>query len=244
MPRVLPSRAGFLTLACAALLGAAALHSSRVTAQTNGLNTLSAEEKAAGFKLLFDGKSLAGWRSFKSETPPAGWKAIDGLLTLETGGGDLVTADQYGDFDLRLEWRISPKGNGGVMFRVTPDGPYTWSTGPEMQILDNAGHNDGKKPITSAGSNFAVNEPIKDVTKPVGEWNDARLLVNGAHVEHWLNGVKLLEYELWSPDWEARVKASKFATMPGYGRAKRGFIAIQDHGNPVWFRNIRIRPLS
>jgi hypothetical protein len=112
-----------------------------------------------------------------------------------------------------------------------------------MQILDNAGHNDGKKPITSAGSNFAVNEPVRDVTRPVGDWNHARLVVKGSHVEHWLNDVKLLEYKIGSADWEARVKASKFATMPGYGRAKRGYIALQDHGNAVAFRNIKIRVL-
>jgi hypothetical protein len=110
-----------------------------------------------------------------------------------------------------------------------------------MQVLDNAKHADGKNPLTSAGSNYAVHAPVRDVTKPVGEWNAMRLVVRGNHVEHWLNGVKLLEYELGSTDWQARVKASKFATLPGYGRARRGHLVLQDHGDVVAFRNLRIR---
>jgi hypothetical protein len=204
---------------------------------------LTAKEKADGWKLLFDGKTLAGWRAFKSETPPTGWHAINGELVRDGEGGDLMTAEQYGDFELSLEWKISEKGNSGIIYRASPDGQYPWSTGPEFQILHNAGHNDGKLPITSAGSNFAVNEPVRDVTKPVGEWNAIRLIARGSHVEHWMNGVKLLEYEIGSPDWEARVKASKFGKMPGYGRTMRGYIALQDHGNVVSFRNIKIKTL-
>ena len=204
---------------------------------------LTAKEKADGWKLLFNGYSLEGWRAYKSETPPAAWRAVNGDLILDGAAGDLMTAEQYGDFELTLEWRISEKGNSGIIYRVSPDGQYPWSTGPEFQILDNAGHNDGKLPITSAGSNFAVNEPIKDVTKPVGEWNAIRLIARGNHIEHWMNGVKLVEYEIGSPDWEARVKASKFGKMPGYGRTMRGYIALQDHGNIVAFRNIKIKSL-
>jgi hypothetical protein len=112
-----------------------------------------------------------------------------------------------------------------------------------MQVVDNVRHRDGKNPLTSAGSNYALHAPVRDVTRPVGEWNDVGLVVKSPHVEHWLNGVKIVEYELWSPDWEARVKASKFSTMPGYGRAKRGHIALQDHGDRVWYRHIKIRPM-
>lgn len=204
---------------------------------------LTAKEKADGWKLLFNGYSLAGWRAYKSETPPAAWRAVNGDLVLDGQGGDLMTTEQYGDFELSLEWKISEKGNSGIIYRISPDGQYPWSTGPEFQILHNAGHNDGKLPITSAGSNFAVNEPIKDVTKPIDEWNAIRLIARGNHIEHWMNGVKLLEYEIGSPDWEARVKASKFGKMPGYGRTMRGYIALQDHGNIVAFRNIKIKTL-
>jgi uncharacterized protein YycO len=122
-------------------------------------------------------------------------------------------------------------------------GTEVWESGPEMQILDNARHADGKNPLTSAGANYGLKAPVRDVTRPVGEWNDARLVVSGAHVEHWMNGVKVVEYELWSPAWESLVKASKFVKMPAYGRAKRGRIALQNHGDPVWFRNITIRPI-
>jgi hypothetical protein len=117
-------------------------------------------------------------------------------------------------------------------------------TGPEMQVLDNGGHPDGKTPNTSAGSNFALHAPLRDVTRPVGQWNQARLVVNGSHVEHWLNGVKIVEYELWGDDWKARVAASKFKAMPRYGLARRGHIALQDHGDWVAFRNIRIRRIQ
>ena len=205
--------------------------------------SLTAQEKAAGWKLLFDGTSLAGWRAYQSMTPPAGWRASGGELIREAEGGDLMTVEQFGDFELRLEWKISKNGNSGVMFRATTEGEFPYSTGPEFQVLDNAGHKDGENPLTSAGSNYAVHAPVKDVTKPVGEWNSIRLLAKGPHVEHWMNGVKLLEYEIGSPDWEARVQASKFATMPGYGRARSGYIVLQDHGALVTYRNIKIRPL-
>ena len=206
--------------------------------------SLTAAEKAAGWKLLFDGKSLNGWRGYKTEAPPSGWTAANGELSRTGEGGDLMTVEQFDNFELQLEWKITESGNSGIIYRITTDGPFTYSSGPEFQILHNAGHKDGKNPLTSAGSNYAVNPPIRDVTRPVGEWNTARIVVNGNHVEHWMNGVKLLEYEIGSADWEARVKASKFATMPWYGRAKRGYIALQDHGNLVTYRNIRIRPLT
>ncbi len=237
MPRVLSSRAGYLTpkVACAFFV----LSSSFLVPLVPPM----AQERAGGWKLLFDGKSLAGWRAFKSQTPPAGWKAADGVLAREASGGDLMTVDQFSDFELSLEWRISKNGNSGIMFRVTTEGDETWHTGPEMQVLDNGGHKDGANPLTSAGSNYAVHAPVRDVTRPVGEWNEVRLVVKGPHVEQWLNGVKVVEYELWSPDWHARVKASKFDKFPGYGRATRGHIAIQDHGDLVGFRNIKIKPL-
>lgn len=223
------------------VLAALILSSTTVSAQ---MPTLTAEEKAAGWKLLFDGKSLAGWRGYKTETPPKGWRAANRELIRDGSGGDLMTAEQFDNFELRLEWKISQNGNSGIIYRIGTDGQYPWSTGPEFQILHNAGHKDGASPITSAGSNYAVNPPIKDVTKAVGEWNEARVIANGNHVEHWMNGVKLLEYEIGSQDWEARVKASKFATMPGYGRVKRGYIALQDHGDVVTYRNIKIRTLT
>ena len=205
---------------------------------------LTATEKADGWKLMFDGKSLAGWRGYKTETVPTGWTAADGVLSRTGEGGDLMTVEQYGDFEMRFEWKVTQNGNSGVIYRIATTEPYPWHTGPEYQVLHNQGHADGKNPITSAGSNYAVNPPVKDVTRPVGEWNEARLIARGNHVEHWLNGVKVVEYEIGSPDWEARVKASKFGKIPPYGRNKVGYIALQDHGDLVSYRNLKIKNLN
>lgn len=241
MSRLLP--AGARPVSARALLVWLALSCGASTAAAQMPGSLSPGDRAAGWRLLFDGTTLAGWRAFKSLEPPTGWKAVDGALVRAGSGGDIMTVDEFADFELSLEWRIAKGGNSGIMFRVTSDGAQTYETGPEMQVLDNAGHADGKDPATSAGSNYALYAPVRDLTRPVGQWNQVRLVVRGAHVEHWLNGVKLLEYELWSPDWEARVAKSKFKTMPGYGRAKRGHLVLQDHGDEVAYRNIRIRPL-
>jgi hypothetical protein len=206
-------------------------------------NTLTAEEKNAGWRLLFDGKTLEQWRGYKQESVPAGWSVRDGAIALTGKAGDLVTRDQFQDFELQLEWKISPGGNSGIFFHVTEGAGAVWETGPELQVLDNATHADGKTPETSAASNYALQASTRDATRPVGEWNEVRLVVKGPHVEHWLNGLKVVEYELWSPEWESRVKASKFKEMPTYGRARRGHIALQDHGNPVWYRSIRVKTL-
>lgn len=224
---------------------AAMVLSSVLMTDAQTINALTAKEKAAGWRLLFDGTSMAGWRGFKSDKTPDGWKAIDGLLTRADKGGDLLTVEQFGDFELTLEWKLptAPGGNSGIFYRGNEDSDAIYWSAPEFQVLDNAGHRDGKNPLTSAGSNYAINAPIRDVSKPLGEWNSARIIAKGAHVEHWMNGVKLLEYEVGSPEWEALVQASKFKYSPGYGRAKKGHLGLQDHGNPVWFRNIKIRPI-
>ena len=155
-----------------------------------------------------------------------------------------MTVEQFGNFELRLDWRISEGGNSGIMFRVSPDGKETYETGPEMQVLDNQRHADGKDPLTTAGSCYGLYAPVRDVTRPVGEWNVVVIIARGAHVEYWLNDVQVVKYELWSPEWEALVKASKFGSMPGYGRSKKGHIVLQDHDDQVWYRNIRIRQLQ
>lgn len=206
--------------------------------------TVGQAEQAGDWQVLFDGTSLDAWQGFKKPAPGSGWQIIDGTLhRAGDGAGDLLTKEQFGDFELTLEWKVAGSGNSGIFFRGLNEGDTIWHSAPEMQVLNNAVHRDGKDPMTSAGSNYAVHAPVRDVTKPVGEWNSVRLIARGAHVEHWLNGVKIVEYELWSPDWEARVKKSKFIKYPQYGRAKVGHIGLQDHGDPVWYRNIRIRKL-
>ena len=179
------------------VLAALVLFNTTMQAQ---MPTLTAEEKAAGWKLLFDGKSLAGWRSYKSETPPTGWRAVNGELVRDGEGGDLMTAEQFDDFELRFEWKVTANGNSGIIYRIATTEEFPWQTGPEYQILHNQGHRDGKAPITSAASNYAVNPPTKDVTRPVGEWNEGRLVARGNRVEHWLNGEKVVEYEINSAE--------------------------------------------
>jgi 3-keto-disaccharide hydrolase len=209
-----------------------------------GNSQVDAKDSQTAWQVLFDGSGTSAWRGFRRTDLPSGWQAVDGALTRVSGGGDIVTRDEFGDFELELEWKLQPRGNSGIMFRVSEGDSNTYRTGPEMQVLDDAGHRDGQDRLTAAGSNYALHAASAGVVRPVGEWNQVRLVVRGPHVEHWLNGQKVVEYELWSPDWEARVKASKFAAWPGYGRARRGHIALQDHGDWVAYRNIRIRALS
>jgi len=208
-----------------------------------GWNTLTAEEAAAGWKLLFDGKTVDAWRGFKQEGLPKGWVADNGTLYFTgDGGGDIISKEAYESFEMSLDWKISEGGNSGIFFHVIEEGDAVYSSGPEMQVLDNERHPDARAGLNrTAGANYDLHAPAKDVVHPAGEWNSVRLVVDGPHVEHWLNGEKIVEYELWSDDWEASVAASKFNEMPLYGRAPSGHLALQDHGNPVWFRNIKVR---
>jgi Domain of Unknown Function (DUF1080) len=209
---------------------------------TTMANTLTPQERAAGWRLLFDGKTTSGWRGFRQQQLPDGWKAVDGALTRVGKAGDIVTVDQFGDFELTIEWNLAANGNSGVFFRVTEDDDVMWHTAPELQIIDNA-YKEPLKPAQFAGANYDLHPPSRDATKPIGSWNDLRLLVQGSHVEHWMNGVKVVEYELWSKDWEERVTASKFKDFPKYARARTGHIGLQDHGDRVAFRNIKLREL-
>jgi hypothetical protein len=207
---------------------------------------LTADEQKAGWRLLFDGQTTAGWRGFKRPDLPAGWQVIDGALTRVAEAGDIVTDDEFQDFELALEWQVEPGGNSGIFYRVSeaPQLEAVWESGPEMQVLDDKGHKDGQRPETSAGACYDMYPAPRGISRPGGEWNQVRLLVRGRHVEHWLNGSKVVEYELDSPDWERRLQRSKFAKLPRYGREPAGHIALQDHGDRVAYRNIRIRTLS
>lgn len=228
-------RRAFVLLVCCASAGAATVQ--------QGHNTLSAAERAAGWRLLFDGRSTAGWRGFHVDTMPAGWQVVDGALTRMAPAGDIVSQDQFASFELTLEWNVAPGGNSGIFFHVADTGAAVYETGPEMQVLDDARHDDGKSPLTSAGSAFALYPAPRGVVRPAGEWNQVRIVVRGAHVEHWLNGHHVVTYELWSPDWRARVAASKFKQWGGYGLSPVGRIALQDHGDRVAFRDVKIRVL-
>lgn len=204
-------------------------------------NTLTRAEKAAGWKLLFDGRSLAGWRGFRTPEPDAGWTAKNGVLSPDPKTSrDIMTKDQFASFELTFEWRMSPKGNSGVMYHVLEKGDETYWSGPEYQLLDNAR---GEPPPERAGGLFALYAPTVDVPKPVGQFNQSRLVVNHGKVRHWLNGVMVAEYDLASDDFKARVAASKFAKWGLFATGETGHIALQNHGDAVGFRNIKIREL-
>jgi len=176
---------------------------------------------------------------------PAGWQIVDGVLTKSGSVGDILTRDQFGNFELALDWKLGPGGNAGVFYRGTEEYDHIYWSAPEYQLLDDAGHPDGQSRLTSAGADYALYPSPAGVVKPADQWNSTLIVVNGNTVQHWLNGQKLLEYELGSADWQAKVKASKFVAYPNYGKAARGYIAIQgDHDGALSIRNVRIRELK
>jgi hypothetical protein len=195
---------------------------------------------ASGFRVL----DLTAFRGYESEAVPAGWTISGNEITKSRGTGDIMTKDQFANFELELEWKIGNAGNSGIFYRATKEYDHIYWSGPEYQLLDDANAGDGKNPLTSAASAYGLYAPPRGVVKPADEWNTTRIVVKGAHVEHWLNGQKVVEYELWSPDWKAKVAGSKFKDWPNYGLAKRGYIGIQgDHNGTLSLRNIRIREL-
>jgi hypothetical protein len=211
-------------------------------------NVLTNAERQAGWRLLFDGKTTAGWRGYQEAAMRPDWRVIDGALTLNEGGvkhRGIVTVDQFDNFEFLVDWRLAEGGNSGIMYRVTEDRPEPHMTGPEVQLLDNVRHPDARiSPTRTAGSCYDLYAPAKDVTRPPGQWNTLRLLANGNHVEHWLNGAKLVEYEIGSPDWQQRLAKSKWRTEPKYARNAKGHLCFQEHNSHVEFRNIKIRPLT
>ncbi len=207
-------------------------------------NVLTVEEQAAGWKLLFDGKTTTGWRGYQQTAMPNGWRVEDGALAKSDATEDILTAEQFADFELALDWRIGAGGNSGIFYRGSEEFERVYWSAPEYQLLDDANAPDGKNRLTSAASAYGLYAAPAGILKPAGEWNTTRIVAKGAHVEHWLNGQKVVQYELWSPDWEAKVKASKFARWPKYGRGTSGHIAIQgDHEGVLALRNIKIRTL-
>lgn len=242
----------------ATALAVAVLLGTLQAAEAAAPNTLSAAEKAEGWTLLWDGQTTSGWRGARSETFPAeGWEISSGVLSvLETGGGesraggDVITVEEFGSFDLRLEFRLTPGANSGIKYYVDPDLNRSEGSaiGLEYQLLDDAGHPDAK--MGSDGNRTLASlydlipaSPDKPA-RPIGEWNEARIRSRGSHVEHWLNGVKVLEYERGSDDFRRRVAESKYKIWKNFGEREKGPILLQDHGNRVGFRSIRIRRLG
>jgi hypothetical protein len=203
-------------------------------------NALTDQEKADGWKLLFDGTTTDGWRGYQQEGVPAGWQAKDGALVRVAKAGDLITKEQFGDFELTVDWKVSHGGNSGIFYRATEAGRHIYETAPEFELRDSAFWTDN--PFTN-GANYALHPPTRDAARPVGYWNTARIVAHGNKIEHWLNGEKVVVYELHSDDWKLRVAESHVRDWKGYGEAARGHMGLQDYNDLLWFRNIKVRPL-
>lgn len=211
-------------------------------------NQLTEEQRAAGWKLLFNGENMDGWRTFKNKENDS-WEVVDGTLHCKPMAAaekraTLVTVDQYANFDLIFEWKIAPGDNSGVIYRATEEFERPYLSGPEYQLIDDKGWPGELTPTQTTGSNYDMHAAPEDKPiNPAGEWNTSRIVVNDKHVEHWLNGMKVVEYEFGSEEWKKLKEGSKWKDAIGYGAAPRGHIDLQDHGGEVWFRNIRIKTL-
>jgi hypothetical protein len=231
------------SLACLAPLVVPAAAQSAPSA--NQHNALTAAERAAGWRLLFDGKTTAGWRGYQMKEMPPEWKVVDGILMKEVGTKDIVTIDSFADFELTLDWKLASGGNSGLFYRGTEEYDHIYWSAAEYQLLDDARARDGRQRITAGGAAHSLYEAPAGIIKPADEWNTTRVVANGPHVEYWLNGTKLFEFEMWSEDWNKRVAASKFRTYANFGKAPRGLIALQgDHSGVLSLRNIKIRVIK
>ncbi len=224
--------------------------------KTAEVNTLTQAEIDEGWVLLFDGRTTENWRGYNKESfPEQGWTIEDGNLKVEGsgkgeagGGGDIITLKKYKNFELSLEWKVSQGGNSGIFYlaQEKPD-QAIWKSSPEMQVLDNDAHPDGtlgKNGNRAAGSLYDLIPGNKDIVKPFGEWNKVKILIFKGTVIHWVNGEQVLEYHLWTEDWKTMVLNSKFKDYEDFlNTAEEGYIGLQDHGDDVWFRNIKIKEL-
>lgn len=219
-------------------------------------NTLTDQQKADGWQLLFDGTSTKGWHKYGGGAVGSAWKIADGTLYLDTtvkenwqvkGGGDIATDDEFENFDLQLDWKIAQNGNSGIMFNVhegdTVKYKYPWYTGPEMQVLDNNGHPDAKIPKHRAGDLYDLISSSKETVKPAGEWNHAEIKCLNGKLDLFLNGENVVSTTLWDDAWKKLVAGSKFKQWPDFGTFKKGRICLQDHGNMVWYKNVMIKKL-
>jgi hypothetical protein len=207
---------------------------------------LTEEEQKAGWKLLFDGTTTTGWRSLgKTTFPEKGWDIVDGCIhhIPKGGGGDITYNEAFENFELSFDWKASPGANSGVKYRVV-DKPGN-AFGPEYQVIDDEKHGDAKNPKRTAGALYDIFVPAKEkVLKPAGEFNTSKIVVNGNKLEHWLNGVKVVDAEVGSETWTKAIAESKFAKSPTFGSNPKGHIALQDHGDEVWYKNIKIKVLQ
>ena len=233
-----------LMLALVLALALSACGSSEIVPAKECTNGLSQEEQDEGWRLLFSGQSLENWRSFGEESANSGWGVENGCLARLGMGGDLISKDQFGEFELKLEWRISDSGNSGIFIRGDESERTIHYTGYEMQVLDNVGHSDSEDPSHRSGAFYDMIEPDHDTTQPVGYWNRVHIIARGPQVEFWLNEKLTAKFEQGSERWQELYSKSKFTDRPNYGSLLRGHIGFQDHWDKVWFRNIRILELA
>ena len=216
-------------------------------------NSLSAKEQSDGWKLLFDGKTKNGWHVFNNKTDGSAWKVADGVLYLDPkakgpkgeGGGDIISEEEFENFHLMLEWKLDPGGNGGVIIQAQEDPKYryAWVTGPEIQIIDNDRHSDAKNKKHRAGDLYDLVAAAPETVKPIGEWNLMEVMSNGGKLDIFLNGTKVVSTSQWDESWTKLVSESKFKSMGDFGKFRKGKISLQDHGDGVYFRNIKIQRL-
>jgi hypothetical protein len=212
-------------------------------------NQLTPLQIAEGWTLLFDGERMKGWRTFRNKENNS-WEVADGSLHCKPfikdeadKRADLITNEQYENFELEFDFKLAPGSNSGVLYRVSEEYDRSYATGPEYQVIDDKGYPDNLKDVQRTAANYDMHAATSRKLHPVGEWNAGKIVVHNNHVEHWLNGEKVVEYELHDGDWKSRRDNSKWKDFPGYGMAPKGHIALQDHDNEVWYRNIRIKEL-
>jgi hypothetical protein len=212
-------------------------------------NSLTKAEKNGGWKLLFDGKTLDGWRMYQNKATDC-WGAKNGELYCKGSEtdksdlrADLITREQYENFELLVDWKIAPQGNSGIMYNVTEAFNTAYMSGPEYQLIDDIGFPEKLEDWQKTASDYAMYPATSRPTNKVGTYNTTKIVVKGAHREYWLNGVKVVEFEAWTPDWYNRKATGKWKDTPGYAMAKKGYICLQDHGGGVWFKNIKIRKI-
>ena len=213
-------------------------------AQLTPQNQLTEAEKKSGWKLLFDGKSFNGWRNFNSQQIRPGWQVHNGTLRHTRNGGDLITIKKYKNFKLKLQWRISNGGNSGIFLRTSETESTPWKSAIEMQVLDNSKHPNGNSPMTSAGAIYGLYPAPEKASRQLSEWQDVHIIVNGNRYTFFLNDVKIAGFSTKSEDWQRRVENSKFRLMPSFAQFNEGHIGLQDHGDLVWYRNIKILELN
>jgi hypothetical protein len=215
------------------------------------VNTLTKQEIRDGWQLLFDGNTLNGWKGYNQDSCGPRWVVKDSLLTcLGEGGGmgyDIVTTRKFADFELSLDWKISPKGNSGIFYHIIEDTLYhsPYETAPEYQLIDELGWPEKLEEWQKTGADYAMHnaDTLLKKLNPVGEWNTSKIVFDKGHVEHWLNGSKIIEFIAWSDDWNKLRADGKWKDFPAYGQAKEGPIGLQNHGSMIWFRNIKVREL-